>query len=263
MPSLAELQSAMRDTALGGDPAPLADVIVADGFRPEQRLSIHRNNTTILLTEALAATYPVIFKLVGDDFFAAVAKLYIRAHPPQSPCLFEYGATFANFLRDLPQAAELPYLGDVANLEWMWNEAFHAANAKPLTSADLVAVAPDDYDDLVLTPHPALRLVQSRYPIQDIWAANQCGVDSDGSETTIDLNEGGQNLAILRPAATVSVSELSPGGLTLAAQLAQGVRLLDAVIAAQHVEAAFEPSTPLAILISAGAFCAFGFYPHA
>jgi len=251
MLSLAELQSAMRDVSLGGDAGCLADVIVADGFSHTERLNIHRNNTTILLSEALGATFSVVKKLVGEEFFDAVARHYIRAHPPQNPCLFEYGVGFPDYLSSLPQVAELTYLPDVAQLEWLWNAAFHAAEARVLTSADLAPLNPDDYGKLVFTPHPSLRLMRSDFPIKEIWDLNQCGVDDDA---TVSLDEGGQALTVLRPNIMVEMIELSPGGFVLAKQLADGISLEDAFASAQRAHPEFDPTPSLAILISAGAF---------
>lgn len=251
---LAELQSAMRDVSLGGDANRLAGTIVSDGFSHAERLNIHRNNTTILLTDALAATFAVVVKLVGEDFFDAVTRLYVRAHPPQTPCLFEYGEDFPDFLASLPAAAELPYLADVARLAWCWNEAFHAADDEVLTSVDLAGVSPDDYGDLRFSPHPSLRLVSSAYPIKEIWDLNQCGADLN---TNVDLDEGGQAILILRPKSTVTMIELSIGGFALTNQLIAGHRLEDAFAIAQRAEPGFDPATTLAVLISAGAFRAY------
>jgi len=251
MPSLSKLQTAVRDVSLGGDASALVADIIGDGFAPQQRLNIHRNNTTILLGEALAATYSVTHKLVGDDFFEAVARLFVRAQPPRSPCLFEYGEGFGDFLATLPAAADLPYLPDVARLEWMWNAAFHAADVTPLTSSDLAFVDADAYGDLIFSPHPSLRLISSAYPIKEIWDVNQDGADPNA---TVNLDEGPQALAVLRPKASVEMIELSPGGFVLAQSLMNGATLEDAFAAAQHNAPNFDPAPTLAVLISVGAF---------
>jgi len=254
MPMLAELQNAMRDVSLGGDAAVLAPAIIGDGFAAEQRLNIHRNNTTILLSDALAATYSVVYKLVGEDFFNAVARLFVRAQPPRSPCLFEYGMGFADFLATLPAAQGLPYLADIARLEWCWNEAFHALDVAPLTSVDLADVAPQSYGDLVFTPNPSLRLLASPFPIKEIWDVNQCGANPDAS---VNLDEGPQSLAVLRPRGSVEMIELSPGGFIFTEQLARGASLEQAFVTASNAEAQFDPSSTLTVLITAGAFHTF------
>jgi len=248
---LSELQRRFRDVSLGGDAGLLSGVILGDGLSAEARLNIHRNNTTILLGDALAATFKVCHKLVGDDFFAAVARLYVRTHPPQNPCLYTYGEDFADFLGALPQIESVAYLPDVARLEWLWNEAFHAADVPTLNATALVDVPPESYADLTFTPHPALRLVASPYPIKEIWAINQ---DTAPCDATVDLDEGGQSLAIVRPASQVEMLELSPAGFVLATHLADGARLETAFAAAIEIDADFDPTATLTILLSAGAF---------
>lgn len=248
---LAELQSRMRDVALGGSTLALDGVIVPDGFSVEQRLNIHRNNTTILLCEALAATFKVCHKLVGEEFFEAVAKVYIRTHPPQAPCLFEYGADFADFLETLAQIESVPYLPDVARLEWLWNAAFHAADGPALDAQALAGVAPEAYGELTFSAHPSLRLIASPYPIREIWAINQDGAPEDAG---VDLDEGGQYLAVVRLAAKVEMHELSPAGFVLAQHLSEGARLQDAFEVAGEIEPGFDPAAALTVLLSAGAF---------
>lgn len=254
MLALAELQSALGSVSLGGDATKLVPAIIGDGFQAEQRLGIHRNNTTILLCEVLATTYPVVKKLVGDDFFDAVARVYVRAHPPTSPCLFEYGGGFGAYLATVPAVAELPYLADVAQLEWAGNESFYACDADPLSASALAGVAPEAYGDLIFTPHPSLRLVSSAYPIKEIWDVNQCGADLDAR---VDLNEGAQRLAVLRAKTSVTFIELSGGGFEMTARLRAGERLEDAFLSATRVMADFDPTTTLSVLLSAGAFHTF------
>src|SRR5262245_57068509 len=78
------------------------------------RFNIHRNNIASSLIAVLASRYPVIRRLVGDDFFQAAAGTFIASHPPQSPALIEFGGAFAAFLAALEPAASLPYLSDIA-----------------------------------------------------------------------------------------------------------------------------------------------------
>ncbi|OEJ69237.1 HvfC/BufC N-terminal domain-containing protein [Magnetovibrio blakemorei] len=254
MLALAELQSSFGEASLGGDTITLAPAIIGDGLQAEQRLSIHRNNTTVLLCEVLGTTYPVVKKLVGEAFFDSVARAYVRAHPPRSPCLFEYGGHFGDYLANVPAVAELPYLSDVAKLEWAWNESFYAVDAEPLSASALAKIDPETYGDLIFTLHPSLRLVASAYPIKEIWDVNQCGADPDAR---VDLNEGAQRLAVLRAQTSVTFIELSRGGFEMTAQLSAGKRLEDAFLSGQRLMADFDPTATLSVLIRAGAFHTF------
>ena len=112
--TLAQLQSAYRDYLLSGDDTALAPAIVAGAFDAAERLAIYRNNFLISLREALKTNFPVTLQLLGQDFFEQTAWRFVLAHPPHRPCLFEYGAFFPDYLRDLAELAQLPYIADVA-----------------------------------------------------------------------------------------------------------------------------------------------------
>lgn len=118
---LLDLQQAMRTGIVGTAPGALAQAILADGIAPERRIQVYRNHYYVTLIEALAATFPVTHRLVGERFFAAVARRFAAASPPAGPCLFEYGDGFPALLESLPEAKAHPYLGDVARLEWTMN----------------------------------------------------------------------------------------------------------------------------------------------
>ena len=103
----------------------------AIGARQARRFDIHRNNVARGIVETLRASFPVVERLVGEAFFAALARAYHAAAPPSSPLLFRYGAGFAAFIDGFPPARPVPYLGDVARLEWLRLQAYHAADAAP------------------------------------------------------------------------------------------------------------------------------------
>ena len=98
MPSLSDLQGHVRDTVLGADATPLKGIVADDRLGYDARLNVYRNNTTILLGEALAANFPIVHDIVGTEYFANLARAFVRTNPPCSPCLHEYGADFAEFL---------------------------------------------------------------------------------------------------------------------------------------------------------------------
>jgi hypothetical protein len=173
---------------------------------PEGRFAVYRNNVMVGLTEALRDAYPVVCRLVGDEFFAAMAGVFARAHPPGSPVMLDYGEDFAEFVADFPPAAGVPYLADVARLERAWVEAYHAADA--------IAVEPKDTS---LEMHPAVRLVRSRFAILTIWQANQ----EDGP-APLELSDEGDNVLVTRPAAEVQACRISDGAADFIRAVAMG-----------------------------------------
>lgn len=134
---------------------------------------------TILATwrGALAGQFPVVERLVGPAFFSEAALRYARARPSSSGNLHDFGLQFPAFLASYPHAAQLPYLADVARLEWALHHAFHAPGAEVFDRAALARVAPQDYPSLRLHLHPAAQLVRSTFPVLAIWEANQPGRD--------------------------------------------------------------------------------------
>lgn len=223
MPSPADLQAGFA--AALAEPA----LPVPAGLRlpAERRLDVHRNNRMAALIEALEAGFPTVRQLVGADFFKAAAKAYIRRAPPASPVLLLYGETLGDFLDSFEPAGRLPYLGDVARLEWARLAAYHAADAEPLPVSRLAAVPQASLPALRLTLHPSLQLLSSRWPIASLWAAT-AGADADAC---VDMRRG-EDVAVLRPKLSVELRVLPPGGHAFLAALAADAPLQTAAEAA-------------------------------
>jgi preprotein translocase subunit SecD len=99
--------------------------------RPPKRFAVYRNNVASSLINALRTRFPATEKIVGDEFFAAMAHLFITGNLPRSPVLMFYGDAYPDFIAGFEPARELPYLPDVARLEAARTHAYHAADAVP------------------------------------------------------------------------------------------------------------------------------------
>ena len=172
------------------------------------------------------SAFPVVERIVGEEFFMAMARTYALAEPPRSPVLMDYGTGFADFIAGFAPAAELPYLPDVARIERAWREAYHAADALPLAAEDLAVLRPDELATLVLKLHPSLRLLRSPFPAQTIWKMNA----SDGEIRPVDMSLAEDTL-IVRPDAEVEVRVVPPGGAAFVAALMDGAALGEAAAA--------------------------------
>lgn len=199
---LAELQQKFLDDICKGSKESL-NLIEADGMEASARLQVYRNNMLFILTDLLSAIYPVLKKLVGDDFFNATARAFIAKNTPHSGNMHLYGAHMAVFLADFPPAQQLPYLPDVARLEWAWHKAFYALDVKPLDTSVLVSVI-EGGEEPSFNLHPSCTLLASPYPVQDIWQVNKYDEDK-----TINLNAGGVHILIYRKAGQVPLWQLS------------------------------------------------------
>ncbi len=125
------------------DPGQAVPAVVAGprGKAATRRYGVYRNNVTVSLIDALAAVYPATRRITGPDFFRAMARLHVRATPPSSPLLFEYGRGFPAFIAGYEHARPMPWLADVARIERAWLDAYHAADAEPLAAESRRATA--------------------------------------------------------------------------------------------------------------------------
>ncbi len=253
-PMLRELQREFAD-GIWND-APAVHAHICDGAFPAARhLQIYRHNTFANLTDALIADYPVVHRLVGEGFFAYAADSYIRRHPPRSGNLHDFGdgtepraagqgcpgcgfgGDFAGFLAAFPAAQTLPYLPDMARLEWAWQEAYHAAETAPLSLDALAAVAPEHYGSLVFRLHPSARLLASDYPLLRIWQVNQPDCEGDPA---VDLAEGAARLLVVRRGLDVEIEPLAAGEYAWLTALAAGQPLAAATGTALAAAADFD-----------------------
>ena len=251
-PSL-ERQSAFAAALL--DPArPVPSGLIGPDREPSaKRFSVYRNNVVVGLIDALRANFSAASRIVGDEFFRAMARAYVARNPPVSPILLDYGADFPDFIAAFEPAAPLPYLADVARIERAWMEAYHAAEAEPLSASSLARVPVERISDLRMELHPTVRIVRSRYPALTIWRMNI----ADGEPSSVEFDAGGEDTLVLRPAAEVEVRPMPRGGAEFVTALAAGGSLGEAMRSALVVAPGFDLATHLAGLLSASAFAGY------
>lgn len=196
MSQLAEAQAAFAAAVFDPNLPVPPGLIAPGGSADDDRFAVYRNNVMVGLTEGLRDAYPVVCRLVGDEFFRAMAAVFARSRPPRSPVMHNYGAGFAEFILGFPPVAELPYLADVARLERAWVEAYHAAEADALKFTFIQAS---------LALHPATRLVRSPFPVFAIWEANR----GDEEPGPLELSGEGDNVLVTRPVAEVQACRVS------------------------------------------------------
>lgn len=247
---LREFQADFRRAMLAD--APGFEAAFAPGRIPVAvGLRIYRNTVFAKLGDALSDLYPVVKSLVGNGFFAYAAHEFVRAHPPRTPVMAEYGEAFPAFLAEFPAAGDLPYLADVARLELARHRALNAADRPPLRPDAFRAVPPDSLADIVLSLHPSLRFVDSPYPVDAIWEAHR---DGRTPEADVVLPERPARLLIARPEDAVFMLAVEPTAYDFVRALDRGLTL-----GAAYAEtgAQWDPQSLLADLIGFGAFVDF------
>lgn len=219
---------------------------------PAKRFGVYRNNVVAGLVNALRLRFSVVEKIVGKEFFAAMARVFAVAHPPQSPLLMLYGDTFAGFIATFEPTSDLPYLPDVARLEIARTRAYHAADAEPIDPAQLRGFDSQELYHIRVTLHPSAQILRSRHPIVTIWAMNS----GEGELGPIDENDP-EDALVMRPQLDVAVRRLPPGGAVFLQALSAGAALGKAAESAGAEHSQFDLSTNLAGLIGSGAMTAY------
>ncbi len=272
MPRLADIQDrfsalvtednvtadAASEVMFGHDGAPVSKA---------DRMSVYRNNYISHMTQSLMKTYELITALTGDHFALMMAQDYARAHVPDKGNMHDYGAEYADFIADFELARAVPYLPDMARLEWALHAAYHAADDTPLSIAALQAVDDGDLDRVRLRFRAAVRLISSDYPVFDI--RNMClrdgeqGDDAQGDDAQgdggqddaghIDLAaRGGQNCLIYRtdgPDMTVKIHKLEDDDYAAISAVRDGASLAEMAAMLKEDDAAEPDSQRLGTLL--------------
>ncbi|CAM3270233.1 Putative DNA-binding domain-containing protein [Pseudomonas gessardii] len=218
-----------------------------NGADPASRFAVYRNNVHSTLINALADSYPVTLQLVGDGFFRAMAGLYVQAYPPTSPVLNEYGNDLADFIQGFAPAASVPYLADIARLERLRINAYHAADtpvADPQAVISHLQQLPS-LSNVRLQLHPSVATLQSNYAVVALWAAHQT------SDAVASLDPWhGQSALILRNDLEVEVFCIDSGCVTFINSLHNDWPLEIAVAYALDASSEFDLHQCLGLLIN-------------
>ena len=240
---LPELQRKLGQALRDGHPAglPLRD----KGISGERRLQVYRHNHLSALRESLRAVYPVTERLVGEAFFAAAADAYVLANPSHSGNIQDYGGAFPLFLEGYAPAAALPYLGDVAALEWRRLQTAIAPAHAPMDLTALAQVPKEMLTELRFHHQPAARALDSRFPILSIWQFCQ----QPDPEGELDLGRGSERVLFSRRAEEVEMRLLSAGEYAFLRVLCRGETFEAACRAALTVERSFDVEERFATLV--------------
>lgn len=242
MSSLRNIQQQFANALTLHDCHGITPNIVKRGVSAERRMRIYRNNVRENFAAALATGFPVLRKLVGEQYFRQMAIEYQRECPSKSGNLFYTGDRLAAFLDRQLTGSEYEYFGDIARLEWLCQESGIADDPESLSIEMLNRVDEADYARLRLQLHPAARLLRSRYPLMRIWQQNQPGNTVD---QPIDLSTGNDRLLIRCVGSETELRQLSDGEFLFLQALQARSSLQEALTSALTVNQDFALSDQL------------------
>jgi len=235
-----------------------ADIRSCNRVATSRRFAIYRNNVTVALIDALADCYPVVNALVGEEFFRAMAREFARLHAPRSPIMAEYGGDLADFIKTFAPAATLPYLSDIARLEWQRVLAWNAADATTLTAKDLTPLLSNPAQ-LIRTSwhfHPSLSLLESCFATVSLWLAHQhaSSYQIRASLDRLDFLQA-ESALVLRLHQNVVVLKIQPAQAVFVAALQSGKTLGSAVDEGLQLSAHFDLAEIFGLLVQSEVLC--------
>lgn len=250
MLSLAEIQSevlaAVCDVHI---PVPAFVEAGHNETHRETRFNIYRNNYYVAVINVLKERFPVTERIVGEEFFKATAREFVQRSPPRGQSNLGYGRQFSKFLESFPPVSDLPYLSDVARLEWARFEAAIAPEQPSVTSEDFSAVDPAHAARVGFELHAAVSTLASRHPIYDIWRTNH----EDEQVHALADARGGQSVLITRSASGIEVYPISTGAVDFIAALMSGLALGEALERVGDDLSHQDFSRTLSLLLTSGA----------
>ncbi|MAU41655.1 MAG: hypothetical protein CMF31_08530 [Kordiimonas sp.] len=261
LPSLGRLQSSFQRNIIGHshmdvDDKELLPFIIENGIPAGERLDIYRNNSFITLREALKATFPVVCQLGGEDFFNMLAAAYIRQCPPAKASLIFYGDRFAALIDEDKRTASIPYLGDVARLEWAWHCCYHGQDDTPLVAQDMQTLDDTDFPEIHFKLLANRQWVKSNYPVLHIWQIHQ---EPDEGMEMVSLEEGGCDLLVMRHELDIQIVNFAPDAALFLRYLDHEKSLADATQLTQDAYAGFDLQSCLQEMLTLGVFSQFYF----
>ena len=242
-PSLAEFQRWMK-SRIRPARLPLPDGDGQVGFRsatataeellntPVERLSIYAVGYLARTRESLAEVYEAVCFVLGEQAFTQLAHAYAARHPSHDYNLSFAGRALPEFLAGDPVSRRLPFLSDLARLEWFVCQAFHAFEQPPLDPARLAGLPPEAWDRLRLSFQPSVGLVASAWPIRDIWTVRR----QPREMVNLEIADRSQRTLVFRHGLDVRCELLEEPEFRLLAELLAGRSLGDACLALSPVE---------------------------
>lgn len=205
MPTLHELQRALAAHVVDGQgPSLDAWISLPPGADPAARIAVYTAGYPARVTEALHETFPALAKILGDNAFAALSDRYratLRAEPVN---LNDIGADLPGFVQADVASESLPFLPDLAVLEWAVTRAFHAAVTEVFDPVDCKDWSLEDWPRAQLGFQPGLALLRSRWPLRALHATR----DQERDEIDVDLEQGGECVLVFRRGYEVLVEAL-------------------------------------------------------
>jgi hypothetical protein len=247
MPTLAEIQSSVRDAVIAQNSEAIAPLLVG-GEAGRKRLEIHRRHYEISLVNALVGKFPATGWLVGTPFVTEAARHYVHGQPPEAPCIAEYGEEFPQFLAECPGGDRVPYLKEFALLEWHVGHAAIAVNEPTVLPEDFAAIPADLLPDVKLAVQAGARYLQASWPVDDLMTLYLTDAEPD----RLEFEPASVWLEVRGARGEFSFDRLAEAEFVFRKSLVERRSIGEAAERAFQVNPAFDPGAALAAVIAGG-----------
>ena len=250
---LAEIQSHFRKAVVDGDTRGVATVLIG-GYDPEKRLTVHQRNYQTGLVDSLLVKFPATAWLIGTPFVTEAAKHFAREHPPQAPCIAEYGAAFPDFLAGCPETQRLPYLRKFAQLEWYVGQVSIAVDDSPVSGKEFSIIDADALPETVLMLHSGLHYIDASWPVDELMKLYLMETAPDYFE----LSPDDVWIEVRGARGEFQLNRLDAASFTFRKSVLEGRSIGDAADGALDINPGFDPGPALAALIAEGLITVIG-----
>lgn len=159
-------------TPEGGIGAGLESLIRGDErLSAVERITIYADAYFYRLLDCLKEDFPATLAVVGQPAFEDLIRSYLTEYPPTEPSIFFAGRNLADFLAVHHLSDRWPFLAELARLERTLIEVFHDPDAPALSASQVHEIAPADWPTLSLRTHPALRMLDCEWRVNDVLRA--------------------------------------------------------------------------------------------
>jgi hypothetical protein len=247
MPTLAEIQSSVRDAVIAENSEAIASLLVG-GQDGRKRLEIHRRHYETSLVNALVGKFPATRWLVGTPFVTEAARLYVHRQPPRAPCIAEYGEGFPKFLAECPGGERVPYLREFAQLEWHVGHVAIAVNEPTVLPEELAEIPVDLLPDVELTLQAGARYLQASWPVDDLMTLYLTEAEPD----RLEFEPANVWLEVRGARGEFSIDRLAEAEFVFRKSLLDRQSIGKAAERAFQLNPAFDPGAALATVITCG-----------
>jgi hypothetical protein len=244
---LAELQSHFRNALIDCEVDQIAPILVG-GREPEKRLTIHQRNYETSLVDALLVKFPATGWLIGTPSLTEAGRRFAHEHPPQAPCIAEYGAAFPGFLSKHPGAERLRYLEDFAELEWRVGQVAIAVDLLSISGDAFSNIALEMVPDKQLTLQPGLRYLKTSWPVDELIKLYL----TETAPNQLEIAPADVWIEVRGARGEFQLNRLDAGDFTFRKFASEGRSIGEAAELALDVDKTFDPGQALAALLAGG-----------